>query len=429
MDRPEIRKIDLAIIGSGMAGISAAAFALNREISFIQAGQTSELSFSSGCLDLFSILPGKTPRHYTRPFDGIPDLVAEYPGHPYGLAGKDHIRQGFEEFTSFMKTIGIQYHMDPENNQYIITPAGTLKPTYAVPLSMLAGSRAVKERQKILIADIRGLKGFGARQMALGLQGQVPGIKSATVEFPGREDAGDLMCERLTWDLENPGILSEFARRILPHTKGMDAVGLPAILGIYRFDELRHKIEKIIGAKVFEIPTLAPSVTGMRLKEAFLGKLTDLSVPHFSTAVKKIDMDKDKNFVFKVSQGQDQVEIRASFLLMATGRFMGRGLGVEKGRIKENLFDLPVTQAGDRSQWFHRDFFDSRGHGVNRTGIETDEGFRPLQSGARLFHPRLYAAGSILAHQDWKREKSGAGISIAGAHKAVSEIARALGKD
>jgi glycerol-3-phosphate dehydrogenase subunit B len=62
------------------------------------------------------------------------------------------------------------------------------------------------------------------------------------------------------------------------------------------------------------------------------------------------------------------------------------------------------------------------GNPVNRAGIETDDFFRPLGPTGSVFHPRLYASGSILAHQDWKREKSGSGIAIASAFKAVSHI-------
>jgi glycerol-3-phosphate dehydrogenase subunit B len=88
------------------------------------------------------------------------------------------------------------------------------------------------------------------------------------------------------------------------------------------------------------------------------------------------------------------------------------------------LFDLPVTQPENRSGWLSNDFFDPAGHPVNRAGIETDDCFRPLDKAGAVFHPRLYAAGSILAYQDWKREKSGAGISLVSAFKAVSHIAQ-----
>ncbi len=417
---------DLAVIGSGMAGICAAAFSQDRGICFVQAGLTSELSFASGCLDLLGIVPRARPHMVTRPLEDLDRLKQQRPGHPYAVAGTGHIKKGFETFTAFMEKAGIPYHIIPGSNQHVITPAGTLKPTYASPLSMAAAHDAISENKRILIVDIKGLKGFSSRQMAMGLKGMVPGIKSATVAFPGRENQGDLMCERLTWDLETPDILTQFAARIRPHAENVYAVGIPAILGIYRFEELRQKIERIIKARVFEVPTLAPSVTGMRIKEAFLGRLSLLGIRHFSSSVTKIDLDRTKKFVFNVSQGLDRVEVRSDFLILATGRFMGGGLEAENGLIKEPLFDLPVFQPGHRSQWFSRDFFDPRGHGVNQAGIETDSGFRPVNSQKQVYHKRLYAAGSILAHQDWKREKSGAGISIASAHKAVSAIAREL---
>jgi glycerol-3-phosphate dehydrogenase subunit B len=39
---------------------------------------------------------------------------------------------------------------------------------------------------------------------------------------------------------------------------------------------------------------------------------------------------------------------------------------------------------------------------------------------------RLFAAGVILAHQDWIRSRSGAGIAIASAYQAVEAAARYL---
>lgn len=65
-------------------------------------------------------------------------------------------------------------------------------------------------------------------------------------------------------------------------------------------------------------------------------------------------------------------------------------------------------------------FFDPRGHSLNRAGIETDGAFRPLDIKGRVIHSGLHACGSILAHQDWKRERSGSGISIATAYRAVA---------
>ncbi len=414
-------KCDVAVIGTGIAGMAAAIFAVNRGLSCVCVGNASTISFASGCLDLFSWVPGAGLPPFTDPFDGIETLIKFQPHHPYAKVGKTAIIQGFDAFTAFMKTAGIQYHCHPDTNQHIITPAGTLKSTWCVPSAMIEGTKALADKKKILIVDILGLKGFGARQMAESLKKYHPCVGSATIAFPGRETAGDLLCERLGWDLETPDVLSQFIDALSDHAKGYDAVGLPAILGVYRFDALKRTIESALGKAVFEIPTLAPSVTGMRTKEAFLGQLSNMSIRHFPRTVKNV-VTKDAGFRFDVSDGIGTQQVHAKNLVLATGRFLGRGLGVNgAGKIKEMLFDLPVAQPPERSGWFHKDFFD--GHAVNRAGVETDDFFRPLGADGNVFHPRLYAAGAILAHQDWKREKSGSGISIASAYKAVSHLA------
>ena len=51
--------------------------------------------------------------------------------------------------------------------------------------------------------------------------------------------------------------------------------------------------------------------------------------------------------------------------------------------------------------------------------MTVDERWRPLDAAGKAAHPRLFAAGSLLAHQDWIRQRCGAGLAIATAYKAV----------
>jgi glycerol-3-phosphate dehydrogenase subunit B len=420
----ETIQCDVAVVGTGMAGMAAAIFAAGRGLSTVCVGKPSEMSFASGCLDLFARIPAtgtQTAQGFDDPFEGIETLSRCQPGHPYARLTRDEIAAGFKAFTDFMGDAGLPYHCSPGANQKIITPAGTLKSTFCVPATMMAGSRALAGKNPVLIVDILGLKGFGARQMAQTLKAHHPEINSVSIAFPGRETAGDLMCERLAWDLETPDTLNRFIDLLRPHVKGYTAVGLPAILGIYRFSELLATIQDQLGVGVFEIPTLAPSVTGMRTREAFLTRAASAGIRHFPVFVKEVAVDED--FRFFVTQGTQTLEVCARHLLLGSGRFLGRGLGKGDNEIQEMLFGLPVIQPADRGDWFSPDFFDPAGHPVNRAGIETDDAFRPLSADGKVFHHRLYAAGSILAHQDWKRERSGSGLSIATAFKAVSAIA------
>ena len=118
--------------------------------------------------------------------------------------------------------------------------------------------------------------------------------------------------------------------------------------------------------------------------------------------------------------------LRTRVVLLASGRFIGGGLKTDRHKIRETIFNLPIVQPAGRQQWHRRDFLDLQGHPVNRAGIEVDDAFRPLNTSGRPFHDRLFAAGSILAHQDWIRMKCGSGLAIATAYAAVKSCIEIL---
>lgn len=118
------------------------------------------------------------------------------------------------------------------------------------------------------------------------------------------------------------------------------------------------------------------------------------------------------------------MRIAARGAVLAGGRFFGKGLKADRHAVREAVFDLPVRQPEKREDWHRAEFFDPRGHEINQAGLETDAALRPLGADGQPFHPRLHAAGAILAHQDWMRMKCGAGLAIATACKAVRELSQ-----
>jgi glycerol-3-phosphate dehydrogenase subunit B len=85
--------------------------------------------------------------------------------------------------------------------------------------------------------------------------------------------------------------------------------------------------------------------------------------------------------------------------------------------------NIPVSQPENRSCWHRESFLDPKGHAINLAGIEVDNRFRPLTAAGRPVYDNLFAAGSILAHQDWIRTKSGTGLAVATAYGAVEALA------
>ena len=143
MPNPEI-KCDLLVIGSGLAGMAASLFAVGRDVDTLQVGQTSELVFSTGMLDLLGVHPVESGRVWDDPWAGIEQLIRDRPLHPYGRLGLQSIRDAMEEFVDFMAGAGHTYVMHPDRNARVITPLGTIKTTYAVPQTMIKGIEALE---------------------------------------------------------------------------------------------------------------------------------------------------------------------------------------------------------------------------------------------------------------------------------------------
>ena len=169
---------------------------------------------------------------------------------------------------------------------------------------------------------------------------------------------------------------------------------------------------------------MPPYVHFLRLKVAFEELLPLRGVrSFFQKQVLKVHHSPGRGFKLDIGGNITESNLKTSGIIMASGRFLGGGLRADRHRIRETIFDLPVTQPSDRRLWHRRSFLDSRGHPVNRCGLEIDDDFRPLDKSGRPVYPNLFAAGSVLAHQDWMRMKCGSGLAIATAYKAVKAFA------
>ncbi len=425
MAEPKSINCDVCVIGTGLAGMAATLFAANRGLSVVQMGHTGEIIFASGLLDLLGVHPVGEKRSWSEPWAAIDALVRDIPQHPYARLKKEDIKAAFNEILSFLEETGLTYHRNIDHNSEVLTSLGTIKSTYAVPHTMWNGVRALKEKPAGLIIDIRGLKGFSARQIVAALHAGWSNLRSARISFPDSDHLNEVYTEHMANALLLPRNREKFAQIVGPHVKKSEIIGLPAILGLYRTHEVISQLEERIGVPIFEIPTIPPSVPGLRLKEAFERGLRLRDVQYFSlTRALKVRQKGDGQFETQI--GRDDVEhiVHSRSVILASGRFIGGGLQADRKYIRETIFDLPVYQPDNRRDWHQRDFFDPRGHLINQAGLEIDDAFRPLDdSGAPAFET-LFAAGSILAHNDWKRLKCGAGLAIATAFGAVNAFIR-----
>jgi glycerol-3-phosphate dehydrogenase subunit B len=417
---------DLAVVGAGLAGMSAALFAGNRGLRTVQVGNAGALLFSSGLLDLMGVHPIGQGRTWSDPWAAVAAVAHDLPDHPYARVPAPDIRAAFGEVVRALGEAGLAYGAPGDANHEVVTGVGSIKSSYCVPRTMLPGAAALAARAPCLLVDFHGLREFSARQIVETLHSRWPALRATRVEFPTGTAAGEAYAAHLARALELREHRAALVELIRPHLGVAQAVGLPAVLGIRRTEAIAADLTAALGVPVFEIPTMPTSVPGLRLKEALERAVATRGVRRLVQNRVVAVVPEAESFVLHLDdEVPGEPPLRARAVVLATGRFMGRGLIADRGRVREALMGLPVVQPASRAEWHRVDLLDPRGHPLNLAGLEIDEACRPRDESGRPVHPRLFAAGTVLAHHDWARMKCGAGIAFATAWAAVAARCRA----
>ena len=415
---------DLAVIGSGVAGCAASIFAMNRRIETAQVGNTGAVAYTTGYLDLLGATEGSSVA-VDNPWDGLERLKKSNPRHPLSHISAQDIKEGFRQFTTFLSECGIAYTGPQETNLTALTPAGTLKKTLCVPATMAAGPQAFAAKSPCVIVDFHGLKGFSAREVVANLHHKWPQLTAARIVFPDMAK-GEIYPEVMARALEVAATRTRLAELLAGAAGGAEVIGLPALLGMHAPDLVRSELERLTGRTIFEIPTMPPSVPGIRLREMFEQVFPQKGITFIpQQKITSLSLN-SAGAILNLGDNYGPIVICAKAVILATGRFLSGGLEAHITGISESLLDLPVHQPSSRTDWYREQYTDAQGHPIHKAGIEIDASCRPLGKNGLPYHERLFAAGIILAHQDWIRGRSGAGIAIATAYKAVQAAEQVL---
>jgi glycerol-3-phosphate dehydrogenase subunit B len=420
---------DLAIVGCGLAGMAAALFAARCGIDTVQVGMTSQLGFASGLLDVLGVHPAAEGRMVEDPWHAIEQLRCDEPDHPYSRLKTATILEAVTTFLSFLEKNGLPYATGRDRNLAIAVPAGTIKSTYAVPHTMIHGLHAMAAKSPCLLVGFNRLRGFSPMQMAMSLADRWPALRALNIDFP-HPSHGELYTEPMARALDSGECRKELISAIRPHLDDARAVGLPAVLGMHRTTAVMAEMQDGLGLPVFEIPTMPPAVPGLRLQEICGQRLPDLGVRHWpNRRVAEVHSRGDDRWVLRVADEHAERRVIARCVMLCSGRFFGQGLHADRDTgVRETIFGLPVAQPRTRNDWHKKEFLHPAGHPINRAGVMTDASFRPVDQSGRVLYPNLFAAGSILAGQDWMRQKCGGGMAIATAFQAAQACASFLKK-
>ncbi|MGQ9647231.1 MAG: anaerobic glycerol-3-phosphate dehydrogenase subunit GlpB [Thermodesulfobacteriota bacterium] len=390
---------DLIVIGAGLSGLMAAKTAVEAGAKTLIIGKgTGSLCLFSNTIDLLGSLPAGMKMS-----DGLGPWIKDHPEHPYSKLDCERIEQALFSFRSLFDSHYPLQSIDQENS-LLLTGAGTYRPTYLIPPTMTTG--ASLKKGKVLIVGFKGFKDFYSDYVADQLKCRA--IVIPLSEFEGREMSATAIAKLMGRESFRKAV----ARAVKNQMKGESCIGLPALLGIRDSLGAKRDLEEKIGAEVFEIPILPPSIPGMRIfrrfKEWFIQRGVTFLLGH---SVSKAHVKGKSCEAIAVSHAPLSQSYSADRFLLATGRFIGGGLVADEEKIFEPLFNLPVMQPKSRDDWFSKSFFDH--HAAHQSGILTDSSFQPVDQKGELLLDNVWIAGSILAGHDCVQEKSREGIEIA----------------
>jgi len=405
----------IIVIGGGLTGLFAGLLAADQgaRVTVAMKGRGG-LALSHGCID---VLDRSAPSRAL-------SLLPEH--HPYKLAGKANLKDAISRFRDLMQQARYPFTGKISKSMTILTALGTIKRTCFAPSGIARGD--LSTGGPIVLGRFIGFRDFYPDMIQK--QARKAGVKIAKViDLPLLEPPNlrDAYSTDYALRFEDPIWRAEIIRMWRPLLPGVKCLGLPAILGFQNHCEILEDLEDSLGVDIFEIPSLPPSIPGLRIERILLrqAQIQGVKIIEGAGAIGLIDgRSRGKRVAGVVLHSTGRtIQLDADVVLLATGGILNGGLVAQQDhRLRESVFDLPVRHPTNRSDWvglslFHRQAYAGTGIGVNAR-------MQPLGHNEKPMFNNLFAAGGLLAGSDRSIEGSRQGVGLATAYCAVREALR-----
>lgn len=415
---------DAVVVGAGLAGmVVAVRLAEEGADVLVVARGAGATHLSPVTIDVL----GYAPEPVDEPLAGVEALVAQRPDHPYRLVGAQGLRDAVGWFASRFADGPLApyaYTGTLEHNVLLPTAVGVLKPSAVVPETLLGGD--LRGGGAVCVVGFRALKDFYAMLLADNLRRQ-PGVTARGIELDlAPEDRADVSALGFARAFDQAPFRRRVVAQLAPRLRGDERIAFPAVLGVADPHGVWAELEERLGHPVFEIPTLPPSVPGLRVHATLRERLHRAGGRLLlNQVVTAPDHAGGRLTGVRARVGLRDVVHGAGWVVLATGGFASGGLRFDsRWRAHETALGLPVVGVPPPGEErFRPGYFDDQP--MARAGVAVDGQQRPLApDGAPAFRNVLVAGATLAGAEPW-REKSGDGLSLATGHRAAGLILEA----
>ncbi|EKT59911.1 glycerol-3-phosphate dehydrogenase subunit GlpB [Providencia sneebia] len=414
-------KYDAVVMGGGLAGLICGIRLTQSGLScaIVSAGQNA-LHFSSGSFDLLTHLPNG--QRVEKPLNALEKLSELSPMHPYSRLGKLSVIKLTHLAESLLQQSGLKLKGSSDENHDRITPMGHKRLTWLSPDCVPTVNLHHKMKfGKIAVVGIEGFLDFQPQLVADELKREGLHTEAHYVHLPLldrlRENPSEFRAINIARWLDRPENMPQIVEEISPLVADADTIFMPACIGLDNETPFLE-LQKQLGKTIYLLPTLPPSLLGIRLHETLLRQfrrqggilMPGDKVTSVNCVGSRIESVNTRN--------HGNIALKASQFVLATGSFFNNGLVAEFDRVYEPLMNLDLCDIPPRAQWTNTEFFASQPY--MSFGVQTDSQLRAQKDGQTI--ENLYVAGAVLGGFDPLTEGCGAGVSLISGLHAAGEI-------
>lgn len=408
-------KSDVVVIGNGVAGLVSALVSANQgqKVTLLSYG-AGTFPLNSGLIDLLGY--DDAGNAVENPIEAIAKVADS---HPYKKIGVETIKEAVKFFKNVVASEGHPYVGDVDQQQWVITGVGTLKPTCLLPESM-QGNKCFKAKEIVLVG-VKELKDYYVDMVAENLPKELGEDKKYTVVSidTGLQGGRDLTTRDVAYWADTDAGYSSLVSQLKAFAGAGKVLVVPQILGT-KGGTVYQKISKELGCDIVETTGMPPSVNGVRLRDALLSALKKKGIRVIENSKAEHVEFRGNTAVAVKAGGEVRLQTyEAKKFILATGGFYNGGITMRDiGAPKEMVFGLQVEADCVEETWANKQLFSDKKHGFALAGVKTDASLRGVNASGKTIE-NVYVAGRNLSGYDFCFEHSGNGVALGSAYKAA----------
>ena len=421
---------DVAIIGGGLAGLTCGIALQQRgkRCVIINNGQAA-IDFASGSLDLLSRMPdGSVVENIN---ENLTALRTALPAHPYSLLGAEKVIAKAQDFERLANALNLDLIGSSEKNHWRVTGLGSLRGAWLSPNSVptVQGNETFPHK-RMAVLGIEGYHDFQPQLLAANLvlnpQFVHCEVTSGFLNIPQldelRQSAREFRSVNIAQLLEHKLAFNDLVSEIIESAQGANAVLLPACFGLEN-QEFMNALRDATKLALFELPTLPPSLLGMRQRIQLRRKFESLGGLMINgDSALNAHFEGDRVHCIKTRLLEDE-EIIADNFVLAAGSFFSKGLVSEFDKIYEPVFESDIIGVEgfndkDRFSWTNHRFANPQPY--QSAGVAINEHCQVQKCGQ--FLANLYATGNVIGGFNALELGCGSGVAVVTALAVADEI-------